>query len=308
MNPFEWTEAMKGFWKGMGVRWVRRLPSLLQSRMIDRANPRRSRNPFFFSLSHPPFPRSVLMEWIQAEIESKKRALAQDSAINGNGGATKYIKRGELDRIRREAERASKDQEAERIRKERREKEEEGKDGENAEASTSSSTTPALTSFPDPSAHSPEPDANDPPEAFNISNPECIRRLRLKSQPIRLFGESDRSRRLRLRALQLIEERTEGQRNDFMRAMKGTTKGLEMETMANEKVGNEAKAEGEEGESEGGKVKKVRPGEEEVMVDLGLVKKDKHKIYPQIYHALKVCFLLFSSCVDSLTRFDLSAY
>ena len=43
--------------------------------------------------------------------------------------------------------------------------------------------------------------------SFNISNEEAIRRLRVKGQPIRLFGESDKERRLRLRALELIEEK-----------------------------------------------------------------------------------------------------
>ena len=46
-----------------------------------------------------------------------------------------------------------------------------------------------------------------PESTFNISNEETIRRLRAKGQPIRLFGESDKDRRLRLRALELIEEK-----------------------------------------------------------------------------------------------------
>ena len=41
----------------------------------------------------------------------------------------------------------------------------------------------------------------NPESAYNLSNEETIRRLRLKGQPIRLFGEADRERRLRLRAL-----------------------------------------------------------------------------------------------------------
>ena len=57
---------------------------------------------------------------------------------------------------------------------------------------------------------------------FNISNEEAIRRLRAKGQPIRLFGETDRERRLRLRALELIEEKDHdrhGQQNDFKKAL-----------------------------------------------------------------------------------------
>ena len=71
------------------------------------------------------------------------------------------------------------------------------------------------------------------PEAFNISSDEAIRRLRAKGQPVRLFGESDRDRRLRLRALELIEERgTEGQRNDFMRTLEQMDQGLDLEELA----------------------------------------------------------------------------
>jgi pre-mRNA-splicing factor 18 len=60
---------------------------------------------------------------------------------------------------------------------------------------------------------------NSQPELFNISNEEAVRRLRNKERRIRLFGESDKVRRLRLRALQLIEELTEGGRNELMRAL-----------------------------------------------------------------------------------------
>ena len=57
---------------------------------------------------------------------------------------------------------------------------------------------------------------------FNISNDETVRRLRTKGQPVRLFGESDKERRLRLRALELIEEKGHdraGGQNDFRKAL-----------------------------------------------------------------------------------------
>ena len=67
------------------------------------------------------------------------------------------------------------------------------------------------------------PDPVDKAEtAFNISNEETIRRLRAKGQPIRLFAESDKDRRLRLRALELIEEKgheRQGGQNDFKKAL-----------------------------------------------------------------------------------------
>lgn len=52
-------------------------------------------------------------------------------------------------------------------------------------------------------------DQDDGSDTFNISPEEVVRRLRAKGQPIRLFGESDKDRKTRLRALELIEERTE---------------------------------------------------------------------------------------------------
>ena len=79
--------------------------------------------------------------------------------------------------------------------------------------------SPAPDSFQrDSASASPAPETT----GFNISNEEAIRRLRAKGQPIRLFGESDRERRLRLRALELIEERDhdkQGGQNDFKKAL-----------------------------------------------------------------------------------------
>ncbi|RKP10870.1 Prp18 domain-containing protein, partial [Thamnocephalis sphaerospora] len=56
-------------------------------------------------------------------------------------------------------------------------------------------------------------------ELSNLSNDEVTRRLRSKGEPIRLFGETEKQRRVRLRALEVIEERSEGQRNDFMKEL-----------------------------------------------------------------------------------------
>lgn len=43
-------------------------------------------------------------------------------------------------------------------------------------------------------------------ETFNISIEECRRRLRAMGQPIRLFAETDKQCKLRLRALELMVE------------------------------------------------------------------------------------------------------
>lgn len=58
-----------------------------------------------------------------------------------------------------------------------------------------------------------------------------VRRLRARGHPIRLFAETDQQRKIRLRALELVEDRSEGQRNDFMRAMENAETGLHLEAL-----------------------------------------------------------------------------
>lgn len=119
---------------------------------------------------------------------------------------------------------------------------------------------------------SPKPEGG----GFNISNDEVIRRLRSKGQPIRLFGETDRERRLRLRALELIEGRGHdklGGQNDFKKALE------DVET--NEL---EAKAKGRE---KNVKSKDDADASGTTLLDLDLVKTNPDKLYPIIYYALK---------------------
>ncbi|KAJ1998395.1 hypothetical protein GGI04_005018 [Coemansia thaxteri] len=52
-----------------------------------------------------------------------------------------------------------------------------------------------------------------------VSSEEAVRRLRARGEPIRLFGESDVERQRRLRMLELTEERTDGQRDEFRRVL-----------------------------------------------------------------------------------------
>ena len=122
------------------------------------------------------------------------------------------------------------------------------------------------------SSQSPAPESI----GFNISNEDAIRRLRAKGQPIRLFGEMDRVRRLRLRALELIEEKghdRHGGQNDFKKALE------DVET--NEL---EAKAKGKAKDS---KSKDEAETSGTVMIDLDLIKTNPDKLYPLIYYALK---------------------
>jgi pre-mRNA-splicing factor 18 len=151
-----------------------------------------------------------------------------------------------------------------------------------------------------PEAGSPSADkageSSSQKEVFNISTSEAIRRLRSKGEPIRLFGESDKERRLRLRALELIEERGEkvGQ-NDFMRALKGAESSIVNEELQGKKKdskkakGDDVK-EGEESsaQKEADEGAKQREGVGmSNLLDLGLLKKDISKVYPIIYYTLK---------------------
>ena len=192
------------------------------------------------------------MDFIKADIESKKRTLGAAT----NDPAKKYLKRSDLQR-------------------------------ESASPSPASFTPPPST----PAASTPAPPTPIAPESFNVSNDEAVRRLRAKQQPIKLFGETDKERRLRLRALELIEERTEGQQNDFARAFDGQELGLLMDQASKQGGGQivpvDKKGKGvakEEVDDDGEK----KPKDEEVLVDLQLAKSNPHKIYPQIYFALKV--------------------
>lgn len=91
-----------------------------------------------------------------------------------------------------------------------------------------------------------------------------------------MFGETDRDRRLRLRALELIEERghdRQGGQNDFRKALEDV-----------EKVERERQS---KGAREKGKKKDESAANAVGVLDLNLIKTDPDKLYPLIYYALK---------------------
>ena len=147
---------------------------------------------------------------------------------------------------------------------------------------------PSASHHQHPSA-SPAPEGTPPPPqaaagvAFNISNEETIRRLRAKGQPIRLFGEADKDRRLRLRALELIEEKGHervGGQNDFRKALE--------DVESAERLMRDRNANSTADEGKGKKKDESASGDGEIAVlDLALVKTDPDKLYPVIYYALK---------------------
>ncbi|THG99731.1 hypothetical protein EW026_g2657 [Hermanssonia centrifuga] len=208
------------------------------------------------------------MDALKAEIALKRKTF-QD--VPPTDRPAKYMRRGDIERLKEEQERKEReDKEA----KERERKEaEKAAKPQNGEQATSRSTT--HSPHPD-SLRNAEPPTPDPSSSttFNISHEEAIRRLRVKGQPIRLFGESDRDRRLRLRALELIEEKEHerhGGQNDFKKAL--------------EDVESRAQKEGDDkGRKRGGKEGKEGSVE---LLDLDLVKADPDKLYPIIYYALK---------------------
>ncbi|KAG9315097.1 pre-mRNA-splicing factor [Chiua virens] len=205
------------------------------------------------------------MDALKAEIAVKRRTLETDAVSRPK----KYLRRGDIERIKQEEEQKAKQEQA-------RSSQEGGRNSVEAAASEhakpdadkatrSASLTPAVESR---ASHSPIPESS-----FNISNEETIRRLRAKGQPIRLFAESDRDRRLRLRALELIEEkgddRQSGQ-NDFKKALEDV-ENVERE-LRNKSKG---KKKGDAEEPNAG------------VLDLELIKTDPDKLYPLIYYALK---------------------
>ncbi|CAG8538753.1 12843_t:CDS:2 [Ambispora gerdemannii] len=117
-------------------------------------------------------------------------------------------------------------------------------------------------------------------DAFNISPEEVVRRLRAKGQPIRLFGESDKERKIRLRAIELIEERTEGQRNDFMRTLEEMETGLDLEALK--------KTADEELNGDSSKKKAIEDSALDTsFISIDLLDKDPDKLYVLIYTFFK---------------------
>ncbi len=99
-----------------------------------------------------------------------------------------------------------------------------------------------------------------------------------------MFGESDKERRLRLRALELIEEKGHervGGQNDFRKALEDVESA---ERLMRDRNANSATDEG----SKGKKKDESASGDGEIAVlDMALIKTDPDKLYPIIYYALK---------------------
>ncbi|KAF7424334.1 mRNA splicing protein prp18 [Pleurotus ostreatus] len=208
------------------------------------------------------------MDALKAEIATKRKALTEDPILASR--PTKYMRRGEIEKMKEEQERKAREEkeQAERTAREAAQEKKAAQDlAKSQQTPTSRSASPAQGSTVR-DAESPKPESS-----FSISNEETIRRLRVKGQPIRLFGESDKDRRLRLRALELIEEKghdRQGGQNDFKKALEDV-----------ENVERELKSKTK------GKKKDETDSQSMGVLDLDLLKTDPDRLYPIIYYTLK---------------------
>lgn len=198
------------------------------------------------------------MDGLLAEISAKRKAIQDDQRPN------KYMRRGDIEKLKEE--------------KERKEKE------ERETALQHKKSPPTVDKSP-----TPQPESDKLESSFNISNEETIRRLRAKGQPIRLFAESDKDRRLRLRALELIEEKGHDKvagQNDFKKALEDVENSEREKKDKNHTSKGKKKDDGDDG---------AAPD----IIDLKLVKTSPDKVYPLIYYALKRVLKEWAEAMDA---------
>lgn len=232
------------------------------------------------------------MDFLKAEIASKRKAVspaADEDASASPEPQNKYMRRGDLEKLEQQQRHKPKATVS---------------SSSNAKGSTSS-----LRVAPVASRLSPITTAAlvAETEKFNVSNQEAVRRLRAKGEPIRLFGESDKERRLRLRALELIEEKGGGSlgQNDFRNALQSAESKTALELLEKRDAvskgltdadSKQAKNSGTKDDDDeeavtdtaGGSAKKEREGVGmDSLLDLNLIKTDIDRVYPIIYYTLK---------------------
>lgn len=209
------------------------------------------------------------MDSLKAEIERKRRNKDSDQHGSTEERKKKYVRRGDLVKLEGTIPTSPQQQQQQQQTKQDVKK-----------------SNPIDLIHPDTNSGSVTPNltTEEQPELFNISNEEAVRRLRNKGQPIRLYGESDKERRLRVRALELIEERTEGGRNELMQALEGVEGKMDLEALPKRSKDSNQKLDRNQDHIDTDGNLDV---DSEVSVDLELIRTDPRKIYPQIYFALK---------------------
>ncbi|KAJ3343635.1 mRNA splicing protein prp18 [Gonapodya sp. JEL0774] len=179
---------------------------------------------------------------LQAEIERKRKAGDPGDAVKAvttANGVKKYKRRGDIEserlqeERRREEELRRKMEDNVAIKKAALLNVEEERQRERSNTPEASRLATSGTGTPKRGSRdvTPTPESTEESADQYISSTEVVRRLRSRGEPIRLFGETDLQRINRLRVLESKEEKNEGQRNEFMRAMEATDKRLAMETI-----------------------------------------------------------------------------
>ena len=131
------------------------------------------------------------MDFLKAEIERKKRQLAEKNVV---GPSKKYFKRGDL-----------MEKEREEYFKKLKPKEEDVK---------------YVAEINQPKENDDKKEVQDNSDLPTLPRDEVIRRLRERLEPILLYGESENDAQKRLRSIEVNEpDKIEGIRNDFKDAM-----------------------------------------------------------------------------------------
>ncbi|KAJ3396813.1 mRNA splicing protein prp18, partial [Chytridiales sp. JEL 0842] len=159
------------------------------------------------------------MDFLKAEIEKKRKAIQEVTSVAGTATKKRYLKRGEVEAIQEQQLHVS-------------------KAPEKPAASAVKDDQPTIASDSSSNAANPN-DSNKPTELeedvdeeLHITVEDLVSRFRARGEPIRLFAETFKQRVRRLRTLESMEERTDGQTNMFKTMLENTDKGLALELLA----------------------------------------------------------------------------
>jgi pre-mRNA-splicing factor 18 len=232
------------------------------------------------------------MDALKAEI-AKKRQLLQAAVSNSNGStaedqqpAFKYVKRSALDEVSRQrnistkpaassTDAASINEPADQIKKRSAKGDQTLVDGTESD--------------------------QDDEKYKNIPDEELRRRFRAFGEPVRLFGETHKQRVRRLKALEMNQEQTDGQRNVFMSHVSQVDSELQMQDLLKQSMhstaginsvpGNGASetASGKASEDQRSKKEQVfaKYETEFELIDMKLAQQDKNRCCELIYVFLK---------------------
>lgn len=192
------------------------------------------------------------MDELKAQIATQKRKAAAPPA----GGVDKYMRRGEKERSVIDAPGAARSDER---------------------TDAKPPTSAAQPADASPSHEALHDEQTCAPPRTQLLKDEIMRRLRLRHEPVRLFGETDDARQQRLRALELTEERDKRGQNDFMRVLQGTERELAHEAFKRDAEAPAQKPSARQREGIGMHSR----------LDLNLLHTDPARVYPLVYYTIK---------------------